>query len=202
VPYDAGKRGAGAVDSAQLRYVDLAAAERLLQALAERRAEFSLREHEPPRHARHLAALWQVPLHEAGRATLLVADGEPLLAVVPADRKIGAPRLRSLLGATDLRVLRGDRGVGRIGWEGLPAPAGALPAVPAIFGARGLLDELALRSPRLVIALDGTRSIALAPAEYLRAAGVAPARFAGTTRLLPGGGMVEDDPYGAAGATP
>ena len=186
-----------AVDGARLRYVDPAAADRLLQALAEYGAEFSLRVHEPPRHARHLAALWQVPLYEAGRATLLAADGVPLLAVVPADRKIGAPRLRAFLGAADLRVLRGDRGVGRIGWSGLPAPPGALPAVPAMFGARGLLDELALRSPRLVIALDGTRSIAVAPADYLRAAGVEPARFTGTTRLLPGGGMVEDDPYQA-----
>src|SRR5436190_11083957 len=184
------------LDSPQLRYVDLAAADRLLQVLQQLNVAFALRTHESPRHARHLAALWQIPLHEAGRATLLASDGAPLLVVVPADRKIGAPRLRTLLGAADLRVLRGDRGVGRIGWAGLPPPPGALPAVPAMFGARALVDELVWRSPRLVIAVDGTRSIALSPADYQHAAGAETARIAGTTRLLPHGGMVEDDPYG------
>ena len=184
------------LDSPQLRYVDPAAANRLLQALQQQGVAFTLRTHEPPRHARHLAALWPIPLQEAGRATLLAADGAPLLVVVPADRKIGAPRLRTFLGAADLRVLRGDRGVGRVGWVGLPPPPGALPAVPAMFGARALVDELVFRSPQLVIAVDGTRSIALSPADYQRVAGAETARFAGTTRLLPQGGMVEDDPYG------
>jgi prolyl-tRNA editing enzyme YbaK/EbsC (Cys-tRNA(Pro) deacylase) len=126
---------------------------------------------------------------------LLAVDGAPLLAVVPADRKIGAPRLRTLLGATELRVLRGDRGVGRVGWAGLPPPPAALPAVPAIYDAECMVDELVMRLPRLVVALDGTRSMGLAPADFVRLTQARIGRFVGTTRLLPAGGMVEDDPY-------
>src|SRR5919199_821088 len=115
-----------------LDYVDLAAAERFEAVVRGAGVPFELREHEHARHARHLASLWEADLHEAARATLLAADGAAVLAVVRADRKIGAPRLRALLGAADLRVLRGDRGVGRIGWQGLPPPPAALPAVPAL----------------------------------------------------------------------
>jgi prolyl-tRNA editing enzyme YbaK/EbsC (Cys-tRNA(Pro) deacylase) len=174
--------------------VDTAAAERLLAALDCLGLAYERRRHEVPRHARHLAALWGVPLHEAGRATLLEADHRAVLALVSADRKISAPRLRQLLGVAELRVLRGDRGVGRLGWQGLPEPAGALPAVPEMFGASALVERLVLQAPRLIVALGGGSSIALAPADFVRATHATVASFAGTTRLLPEGGLLEDPP--------
>jgi hypothetical protein len=70
-----------------------------------------------------------------------------------------------------------------------------LSAVPAVYGAQCLVDELVLRPPRLVVALDGTRSIGLAPSDFVRVTKARIGRFVGTTRLLPAGGMVEDDPY-------
>lgn len=179
---------------AALRHVDVAAADRLLQALDHHGIAYERRRHEVPRHARHLAALWGVPLNETGRATLLKAGDQAVLALVPADRKISAPRLRHLLGVAELRVLRGDRGVGRLGWQGLPEPAGALPAVPEMFGASGLVERLVLQAPRLIVALGGAYSIALAPADFVQATHATVASFAGTTRLLPEGGMLEDPP--------
>ncbi len=177
-----------------LRVFDYRAVERLRAALDRLGAAYEVRTHEPARHARHLAALWGVALHEAGRATLLQADDQAILALVPADRKIGAPRLRALLGAQVLRVLRGDRGVGRVGWADLPAPPGALPAVPEAYHARCYVDKLVLAIPRLVIALDVGRSMALSPQAFVQATGATVACFAGTTRLLPEGGMVTEPP--------
>ena len=149
----------------------------------------------PARHARHLASLWDATLQETARATLLYADGAAVLAVVPADRKIGAPRLRSALGHHDLRVLRADRGTGRIGWRGLPPPPGPLPAVPGLFCAECVIDELVLESNRLIISLAPDHSLALPPMQYAAASAARVLRFAGSTRLLPAGGMIEDDPY-------
>ena len=125
--------------------VDPAAPAALRRRLTDAGEPYELRAHEPARHARHLAALWSLPLDEAIRATLFYASPQaappgpgsapadvpaPVLVLVPADRKIAAPRLRELLGAAELRVLRADRGVGRVGWRGLPGAPGALPAVP------------------------------------------------------------------------
>jgi hypothetical protein len=115
-----------------------------------------------------------------------------VLVLVPADRKIAAPRLRELLGAAELRVLRADRGIGRVGWRGLPGAPGALPAVPGLFGARLLVDALVLRQRRVVLALEPGRSLALSPRALLRPAGGQEVSTTGRTRLLPGGGMVRE----------
>ena len=165
-----------------------------LAALREAAVLHEVREHEPPRHARPLAALWAAALPEAGRATLFYADGEAVLGLVPADRKVSAPRLRLVLGRSDLRVLRADRGAGRIGWRGLPEPPGALPGLPAFYAARGYVDERVLDLPRVIVALTGGRSVALAPGDYVRLTGATVASFTGTTRLLPEGGMVDEGP--------
>ena len=195
--------------------VDPAAPELLLRRLSDGGEPSQLRTHEPARHARHLAALWSLPLDEAIRATLFYAAPQPpldasppreppppasapadppppVLVLVPADRKIAAPRLRELLDAAELRVLRADRGVGRVGWRGLPGAPGALPAVPGLYGARLLVDALVLRHPRVVLTLEPGRSLSLSPQALLRLAGGQVVSTAGRTRLLPEGGMVRD----------
>ena len=96
-----------------------------------------IRRHEPARHARHLASLWNIHLAEAGRATLFYADGAAFLVLVPADRKISAPTLRSLLAAEELRVLRADGATGEpvscfVVSPGTPTPtpSGGAPTTP------------------------------------------------------------------------
>jgi prolyl-tRNA editing enzyme YbaK/EbsC (Cys-tRNA(Pro) deacylase) len=183
--------------------VDPGAPAAFLQALIAAAVPHELRHHEPARHARHLAAVWDIPLSEAGRATLFVADGAPVLVLVPADRKVSAPRLRDLLGATDLRVLRGDRGVGRAGWHGLPGDPGALPAVPGLYAASCLLEARVMDLPRVVISLQPGQSLSLSPADYGRRTQATIASFTGSTRLLPEGGMVteaESGPQNGNGA--
>jgi prolyl-tRNA editing enzyme YbaK/EbsC (Cys-tRNA(Pro) deacylase) len=185
-----------------LSAVDAGAVQRFLEALRTASVPHVVRRHEPARHARHLAAIWQVPLPHAGRATLFSADGTPVLAVVPADRKVSAPRFSAILGASVLRVLRADRGVGRLGWHGLPQPAGALCAVPGVYGARLYVEEQVLASSDLVVALDSGRSVCLRPKSYAAVGGATVARFAGTTRLLPEGGMIDEASSRSGAAAP
>lgn len=178
----------------RLSEVDESAIEAFLRRLEAAGVEHEVRGHEPARHARHLASLCGVALHEAARATLFYSDGAAVLGVVPADRKVSAPVLRALLGVADLRVLRGDRGVGRVGWANLPGAAGVLPAVPGLFRASCVVDARLTMdgTPKLVFALDPGRSVRISAADYVRAAGARIERFTGTTRLLPEGGMVDD----------
>lgn len=178
----------------ELAVVNAGAADQLLGELRRLRIAHVVRTHEPARHARHLAALWEARLDEVGRATLFYADGAAILCLVPADRKVSAPRLRDLLSAGDVRVLRGDRGVGRLGWSNMPGAPGALPAVPAMFAARGLVDERVVAHGRVAVALGEGRSVSLSPVDYVRVVGADVARFSGTTRLLPEGGMVDERP--------
>ena len=166
---------------AQFVPVDSSATDRFLASLTS--VPHELRRHEPARHARHLAALWNVPLAETGRATLFLADGAAVLVLVPANRKISAPALRALLGAADLRVLRADRGVGRVGWAGLPGSPAALPAIPALFGAEMFIDELALDPPRIVLPIDAERSVGIAPADYVSLVDARHVSIAGRTKL-------------------
>jgi prolyl-tRNA editing enzyme YbaK/EbsC (Cys-tRNA(Pro) deacylase) len=178
---------------ASLHYVDAEAPAQFAARVAATGIGYELREHEHTRHARHLAAVWGLPLPAAGRATLFQAGARAVLVLMPADRKVSAPRLRDALQTEELRVLRGDRGVGRLGWNGLPGLPGPLPAVPALFAAASLVDSRVLAQSRIVVALDPQRSIALAPADYIRLCGSMVRSVAGRTRLLPEGGMVVEE---------
>jgi hypothetical protein len=155
---------------------------------------YEVRTHGPVRHARHLASTWGLALDETVRATLFDADGERILVAVPADRKIEAPRLRSLLGAETLVVLRADRGVGRFGWVNLPGDPGPLPGLPSPFGARLIVDPEVLIPRSIVVPLAPTLSIRVGPREYVLTLGGEVFECVGRTRLLPEGGATDSPP--------
>lgn len=179
-------------DFSRFSSVDTAAAARLRQRLVREGVAHEVREHERARHARHLASIWEAALPEAGRATLFYADGQSVLVVVPADRKVSAPLLRDVLRVTELRVLRGDRGVGRLGWHDMPGEPGVLPAVPQTFGAILWVDKRILALPRVIVALEPSWSLTIAPQDFVRVTDAKVARIIGQTRLLPEGGMVTE----------
>lgn len=167
---------------------------RLLDLMASRHIEFETRTHHEARHARHLASMWGVALSATVRATLMAMDGNPVLVAVPADRKIDAPGVRARMGAVAIVVLRGDRGVGRSGWEGMEGPPGALPCLPEMFGASLMIDPELTGLGRIVIGLGGGQSIRCDGTRFAEECAATVIRCVGRTRLLPEGGMVDDPP--------
>ncbi|MSQ44169.1 MAG: hypothetical protein EXR45_08185 [Chloroflexi bacterium] len=167
---------------------------RFLDLMAVRHIEFEMRTHHEARHARHLASMWEVGLSATVRATLMAMDGSPVLFAVPADRKIDAPGVRARMGVVAISVLRGDRGVGRVGWEGMEGHPGALPCLPDMFGASLMIDPELTGSGPIVIGLGGGQSIRCDGTRLAEACGGTVIRCVGRTRLLPEGGMVDDPP--------
>ena len=177
---------------ASLAGVDDSSVANLLMRARQDGVTLELRTHEPARHARHLAALWGAALWETVRATLFYGGGFAVLGVVPADRKVSATLLRTLLDVDEIRVLRADRGLGRIGWQNLAGEPGVLPAVPALYGARSYVDERVMERRLIILAIAEGRSLRIAPADYVRITCAMVAKFSGTTRLLPEGGMIDE----------
>ncbi len=168
---------------------------RLLDLISTSHIDFETRSHPEPRHARHLASIWEVGLSATVRATLMSMDGRPVLVAVPADRKIDALGVRVRTGASTISVLRGDRGVGRVGWEGMEGQPGALPCVPEMFGASLLIDPEVTDAGPIVVGLGGGQSLRCDGVQFAEALGATVIRCVGRTRLLPQGGMVDDPPH-------
>ncbi len=167
---------------------------RLLDLMASRHIGFEMRTHHEARHARHLSSMWEVALSTTVRATLMAIDGSPVLVAVPADRKIDAPGVRARIGAVAIAVLRGDRGVGLLGWVGMEGQPGALPCLPGMFGASLMIDPELTGSGPIVVGLGGGQSFRCDGTLFAEACGGTVIRCVGRTRLLPEGGMVVDPP--------
>ena len=167
---------------------------RLLDLLTKGRIEFEMRTHPVPRHARHLASMWEAGLSATVRATLMSMDGRPVLVAVPADRKIDVPAVRARTGASGVSVLRGDRGIGLIGWEGMEGQPGALPCLPEMFDAHLLFDQELTEAGPIAVGLGGGQSIRCDGRQLADELGATVFRCVGRTRLLPQGGMIHDPP--------
>jgi Ala-tRNA(Pro) deacylase len=72
--------------------------------LTKARVPFTTFRHEPAFTAMHAAAISHVPGRSWAKTVVCYADGEVLLAVVPAHYKVDCEKLRELAGAASLRL--------------------------------------------------------------------------------------------------
>lgn len=111
-------------------------AQKLNRYLTDQRAEYELIAHMPTRSSIETARICHVPARQMVKAVLLDADQDYLLAVLPANRRLGHAELRSGLGCKphlvdeeELSIIFDD------------CAFGAIPAIASGYGVRTMVDD-------------------------------------------------------------
>jgi Ala-tRNA(Pro) deacylase len=124
-----------------------------------RRADvaYSVLPHPPAYSAQEDAAVTHVRGREWAKAVVFFADGEPIQAVVPADRFVDVHRLAMLAGACDVR-LAGEQ---ELAWLYPDCERGAMPPFGPLYKQRVFVDQALAFQPRIVFEA-GTHEDAIA----------------------------------------
>jgi Ala-tRNA(Pro) deacylase len=148
--------------------------ERLVEFLRENSADFSVVTHEPVRTSEEAARVRGTPLEQGAKALVFRADGQPVLLVLPADRRVDARAFKQAFGVKDLRMVTADDLRELTGME-----VGAVPPFGLLMDLPTYVDERLLSLPRISFnAGSRTTSVIMAVTDYARLAGATPARFA------------------------
>lgn len=110
--------------------------ERIVQDIEHAHVSYEPYEHEPVRTSEEAAAVRNTPLSEGAKALLCMADGKPLMMVVPGDRKSDMKAFKKLYGVKDLRMATKEELEKLTGVE-----LGAVPPFGHIFGMDTYMDE-------------------------------------------------------------
>jgi Ala-tRNA(Pro) deacylase len=94
--------------------------------------------HDAAYTAKDEAALTHVPSRDWAKAVVCFADGEPIQAVVPADRGVNLSRLLVLANARTIRLAREDE----LDWLFPDCERGAMPPFGPLYHQRVFVDEL------------------------------------------------------------
>ena len=109
----------------------------VIRYLHEHGINYSVIHHNVAHTAKAEAAAAHVPRHEWAKAVVCLADGQPTIAVVPADHIVDMQKLRELTGARELRLAtEGEMGALYRGFE-----TGAIPPLGPLYGHRVFVDE-------------------------------------------------------------
>jgi Ala-tRNA(Pro) deacylase len=92
------------------------------------------------------AAVTHTPGRDRAKAVVCFADGEPIQAVVPADRMVDLVRLAVLTGADTLRLAREDE----LLWLYPDCERGAMPPFGPLYKQRVFADQALAGEPRIV----------------------------------------------------
>lgn len=112
---------------------------RLISLLQERGVTYRLSEHAEVTTSAAAAKVRGVDLSTGAKALVVKADGELILAVVSASRKVDMNALASLLGAKYVGLASVEEAEAATG-----LPKGAIPAVGTVVGLRTYIDESVL----------------------------------------------------------
>jgi Ala-tRNA(Pro) deacylase len=106
--------------------------------------------------AREEAAVTHVPGRDWAKAVVCFIDGEPVQAVVPADREVELDRLAIVAGATSIRLA----GEGELRWLYPDCECGAMPPLGPLYRQEVYVDE-ALTAEELIVFNGGTHGDAV-----------------------------------------
>ena len=106
---------------------------------------YSVFPHRPAFTAQEEAAVSHVPGRDWAKAVVCFADGEPIQAVVPADREVSLARLAALAGAGAVRLACEEE----LDWLYPDCERGAMPPFGPLYRQRVFLDESLVDEPQL-----------------------------------------------------
>ena len=118
---------------------------------------YSVLPHAPAYSAQDEAAVTHTPGRDWAKAVVCFADGEPIQAVVPADRMVDLERLATLIGADVLRLASEDE----LTWLYPECERGAMPPLGPLYKQRIFVDQ-ALAAEPLIAFEAGTHGDAIA----------------------------------------
>ena len=148
--------------------------DRLSSSLEAEGADFSVMKHAPVATSAEAAAIRGTPLASGAKALVCKADGQFVMFVMSADRKLSSKLVRSSLGWKSLRFADATE-VAQI--TGLPP--GAIPPFGQLFGLPTYCDDALAEHARINFnAGDRAISISLAYADYIRIANPTLGNFA------------------------
>ena len=118
---------------------------------------YSVLPHPRAYSAQDEAAVTHTPGRDWAKPVVCFADGQPIQAVVPADRIVDLERLAMLVGANILRLASEDE----LAWLYPDCERGAMPPFGPLYNQRVFVDQQLAAEPRIVFEA-GTHGDAIA----------------------------------------
>lgn len=118
--------------------------------------QFTVLHHRPAYTAQQEAAVAHVPGRQWAKTVTCMADGRPILVMVPAPARVDFDRLREVSGARDIR-LASERECDRLYPD---CESGAMPPLGPLYGQQVFMDE-ALAGERDIVFEGGTHESAV-----------------------------------------
>jgi Ala-tRNA(Pro) deacylase len=143
-------------------------------------ARYAVLAHPTAYTAQEEAAAARVPGNEWAKTVVCFADGQPVLAVLPAPFAVDLTRLKQTLHARSIRLAREQ--------EFAPmyrdCEVGAMPPLGPLYGQRVIVDEHLTSDPEIVFnAGSHQEAIRMPFAEFARVAQPTPARIASALQM-------------------
>lgn len=148
--------------------------DRLLAYLEEKGVEARVLRHPPVRTSEEAARVRGTPLEQGAKALVCRADGNPVLLVLPADRRLDTRAFKRTFGIKNLAMVSAEDLHALVGLEpGAVPPFGNLMELPTY------VDERLLALPRISFnAGSRETSVIMSPADYQRLVHPTVSRFA------------------------
>ncbi len=136
---------------------------RIQELLREHDVTFTFKEHAPVKTSQEAAAVRGTPLHEGAKALVFAADETTVLAVVPADKRVGTRAFKRAFGIKNLRMLTPEELRELTG-----LPVGAVPPFGSVLNLPTYVDNGLLENERISFnAGSRTASIVMACRDYI-----------------------------------
>ena len=124
---------------------------------------FTFKEHAPVKTSQEAADIRGTPLHEGAKALIFAADGAMVLAVVPADKRVGTRAFKRAFSIKNLRMITPDELRDLTG-----LPVGAVPPFGSVLDLPTYVDRSLLENDRISFnAGSRSASIIMACRDYI-----------------------------------